>query len=180
MPRAAIALGLLLVGLAGCGPADPLERKIDAETPTALAVWHRRQARAFSPRTLQQFERAQRELQLFVVTEWQGLPPPEQQARWRDHVHRVTVRDFIVQGHHFANLRLERERDDQRRLLLMHDALLFRPRTTAEGYQRLRETMERIGSQIETLTAEIAANDAVIRELGGAPPEALPKAKRLE
>ncbi len=167
MPRAALTLSLLFLGLAGCGPSDPLDRKIDAESPTALAIWHRNQARAFSPLELQRFDRAQKELQWFVVTEWQGLAPAEQQAKWRDHVHGVTVRQFIIQGHQFANLRLERERADQRRLLLLHDQLLLRPRTPIDGYQRLRDTMGRIGRQIDELTAEIAANDAVIAALGG-------------
>ncbi len=178
MPRAALTLSLLLLGLAGCGPADPLDRKIDAESPTALAIWHRNQARAFSPLELQRFDRAQKELQWFVVTEWQGLDPQAQQAKWRDHVHRVTVRQFIIQGHQFANLRLERERADQRRLLLLHDQLLLRPSTGVDDYQRLRHTMLRIGQQIDDLTAEIAANDAVIAALGGATPATVPRAKR--
>lgn len=179
MPRSALTLSLLFLGLAGCGPADPLDRKIDAESPTALAIWHRNQARALSPLELQRFDRAQKELQWFVVTEWQGLDPQAQQAKWRDHVHRVTVRQFIVQGHQFANLRLERELADQRRLLLLHDQLLFRPGTPVDGYQRVRETMSRIGAQIDALTAEIAANDAVITALAGeVPAAARPEAKR--
>ena len=172
----AIAVGFCLVALAGCGPSSPLDRTIDAETPSALSVWYRRQARAFSPVDLKRLAKAEKELQLFTVTEWQGLPPHEQRLKWRQHVIGVRVRQFIIQGHQFANLRLEQLLEDQRRLLQMHDEVVERANTDLDGYGRLQHTMQRISEQIAALTAEIAENETVIRELSPAPPVARPKA----
>lgn len=90
--------------------------------------------------------------------------------KWRKHVHGVSVRQFMIQGHQMANLRLDRLLEDQRRLLHMHEAILDQPTKSLSGYDRTVATAKRIAEQIRDLEREIADNEAIIRELDGAPP----------
>ena len=164
---AAFLLGILLAAT-GCAPTDPLDRRISAESPVDFDIWQSRHLGALSPLQARRFEKARRELQLFVVTEWQGHPAEEQRARLRDQMHDFTVRDFIVQGHQLANVRLDRLLADQRRLLAMHEEMLRGPETVEGGYRRVRETVAQISRQILDLERDIGENDGVIRELNPA------------
>ncbi len=161
----AILVALALNALAACVPRDPLERRISAESPIDFDIWQSRHLGALSPKQAQRFQNARKELQLFVVTEWQGRPADEQRKRLRDQMHAFTVRDFIVQGHELGNVRLERLLADQQRLLAMHEEMLNGPETIDGGHARVRATVEQISRQIRDLQREIAENDAVVREL---------------
>lgn len=162
--RAALVASALLA-LTACAPRDPLDRRISAESAIDFDIWQSRHLGALPSREVQRFRKARDELQLFVVTEWQGRPGDVQRQHLRDQMHGFTVRDFIVQGHQLGNVRLERLLADQERLLVMHEEMLRGPETVDGGHARVRATVEQIVRQIRDLRRNIAENDAVIREL---------------
>lgn len=162
--RAALVASAL-TALTACAPRDPLDRRISAESPVDFDIWQARHLGSLSSEHARRFQKARRELQLFVVTEWQGRPSHEQRQHLRDQMHAFTVRDFIVQGHQLGNVRLERLLADQRRLLEMHEEMLRGPETIDGGHARVAATVEKILAQIRDLECDIAANEAVIREL---------------
>lgn len=164
LARAALVVAAL-IALTACAPRDPLDRRISAESPVDFDIWQARHLASLSSEHARCFQKARRELQLFVVTEWQGRPSHEQRQHLRDQMHAFTVRDFIVQGHQLGNLRLERLLADQRRLLEMHEEMLRGPETIDGGHARVAATIEKIFAQIRDLERDIAANEAVIREL---------------
>lgn len=162
--RAALVASALLA-LTACAPRDPLDRRISAESPVDFDIWQARHLGSLPPEQAKRFRNARKELQLFVVTQWQGRPADVQRKHLRDQMHDFTVRDFIVQGHQLGNVRLERLLADQSRLLAMHEEMLRGPETIDGGHARVRATVEQIVSQIRELQRDIAVNDAVIREL---------------
>lgn len=138
---------------------------MDAGSQLDLEIWQSRHLRELTPEQARWFQKARDETQLSVVTLLQGRAPEEQRERLREKMNGRTVRQFIQLGHQLAIARLNRRLADEIRLWKMHDELLKQPERVPGGYQRVRDTMEKITRQMQALKEEIAANEAVIRAL---------------
>lgn len=165
-----ISLGRVLLLLAcailtGCAPGDQLAQTVNAGSDLDFEMWQSSHIPNLSPTQQGWYRKAMKELQLYVVTEWQGTGSQEQRARLLREIDGKTLREVIVRGYELGNDRLDVLLQDQRVLYRGHADLLPPPRTTPEGAARVRSTMDQIAGQIAELEAEKLANAEVLRAL---------------
>ena len=96
MRRALLALVLVVTALSsGCGPRDPLDRVVSAESANALAMWRSQAAGSLNSALLQDFDEAVKELKLAVMNNLEATGTAAVEEAMRAKIHGRTLRDVL-------------------------------------------------------------------------------------
>ena len=108
MRRLTFAILVTLAAFAaGCGPSDPLERKIAAESATAFSMW-RSQANGFlTAAQCKEVDEAAKELKLAVMNNRETTGTDAVEEAMRAKIHDRTVREMLRAAYEAKIKRLE-------------------------------------------------------------------------
>ncbi len=161
---ALVAVALVSLLVAGCGPSDPLDQVVEAGSKLNYDMWANHHLGALSPTDTAHYNKAFDELRIFSVTQWAGRSPEEQMKHVLDQIHGLKVRTVIAQGLLFANRRLELLVESDQATLKRNEGLQMTP-NTGEQRRVLALTHKDIAGRIELNQREIRRNKIVIRRV---------------
>lgn len=154
---------LLCVALAGCGPEDPLDIKVDAKNYVAFSMWESEASSRLTAQQLKDFNEALQEIKFRIMADGTAAGRDGvEQAAW-EMIDEKTVRDVLRMG---LSRELERVRAEQAALARSMDQnrrLITRPGDVASKsylsllHEREAEHLNAVNAQISHARERLAA-----------------------
>lgn len=180
VPRSVWRHGLVaaLVFLcAGCGPRDPLDRKVHARGANAVNMWQSRLAGEFSAADRVRIEGALQEIRLRIMGDKEATGSAAIAEALGTKIHGRTVREVIQLGCELRLVRLRGEGAELERAMEQNSRLVTRPGDRAsethlvELYGRQSVRLEKYRTDILAAEKELAALVKVTGRLLHEPPK---------
>ena len=164
IPR--ILLGALIaLSLAGCGPRDPLESKVDASTYTSFALWRSRLGERLSPGQVRDVDLAIQEIRFRIMAEGKASGSEAIDQAMMEAIHESTVRRVLQMGLGWGLKRSQEERATLETAMNQNALMRTRPGDT-ESSQYLVDLRERQASRLEAAKQEEAKFRKALEEAG--------------
>jgi len=158
----AIAFALALLAT-GCGPRDPLDRKVHARGANAVNMWQSRLAGEFSAADRMRIEGALQEIRLKIMGDREATGSAAIAETLGTKIHGRTVREVIQLGCEARLLRLRGEGAELERAMEQNSRLATRPGDRAsethlvELYGRQSVRLEKYRADLLAAEKELAA-----------------------
>src|SRR5580698_10297562 len=94
----------------GCGPSDPLEMTVDADSLVGFAMWRNKAADRLDPAQMAEFDEAVREIRYKAMTVGTASGTEAVEEAAREVINGRTARDVMEMGLEWELSRLEAER----------------------------------------------------------------------
>lgn len=167
------ALAAALLAAAGCGPADPLAKKVSARTQSGFASWRAQIASDAGTETRRQVNLALDEIRLKASAEREadrrmGRPIASGgeglDEAVREKVDGRTLREVVQLGYELREQRLARELAALEDAMKMNAQLVTRP-GDVESRQHLDGVRDRQQGRVDTYRADLAATQRELAPL---------------
>jgi hypothetical protein len=158
-------LSVAILAAIGCGPRDPLERMVKAETPAAFSSWRSQATGDASADTRRRIEDALQEIRLNVAAEREIKRASGEKVdtsaesideALRDRINARPLREVVQLGYELRVFRLTRERAALQEAMAMNAQLVTKPGDVASR-QHLDGLRDRQMARVEKYQADIAA-----------------------
>lgn len=160
----ALIIAAFVFGVAGCQPADPLDRKVTADTPIAFALWRSRIMEKLSTEQWREFEEVLQEIRFMIMREGESGSAPVVERALHKKITGRSLREVMGLGWQAKLDQLKLERDEIARIIRANETLRTRP-----GDHESAEYLEyRRGAQaarLEKIIEEILRTERKLRIL---------------
>jgi hypothetical protein len=160
------AFGLLAAAFlagAGCGPADPLEIKVSAESPIAFSMWESRIRDRLTQGQASGFDEAVQEFKFHIMAQATATGSDAIDAEMRQEIDGRTIRYVLQWGLGWELSRLVAERAEIESAMTGNARLRTRPGDTASEdylreFRRKQEAhLQSVDDQIKLVRGKLAA-----------------------
>jgi hypothetical protein len=155
-------LGLVL--LTGCGPADPLQEKVAAETVEHLTGWRGSMRDRLSPEQWKEFEASLQDIKFQIIANRDASGTADVNTALCERIDGHTVIEVLRKGAEAKIALLDRKRSDLEYFIQQNTTLRTRPGDTASENYLLQRQAEQVG-QLEAAEREITAARARLAQL---------------
>lgn len=149
-----LILALLACAAAGCKPGDPLDERVVAGNPLALAMWRADAPRHLTPRQLADFDRAMQEIRFHIMAAGAATGSEAVEDATLQMVDRQSVRHVLQQGLGWELDRSEAERSTLAAGMATNAQMRTRPGDT-ESADYLTDLRERQVVRLKAATDEV-------------------------
>ncbi len=164
-----LLLALTCAALAGCGPSDPLEGKVQARDDLALSMWRSQAERDLSPQQVLDFDRSVQEIKFHIMASGSASGSDAVAAAMRAMIDGQTVRHVLQQGLGWELARAEAERSTLEAGMKQNALMTTRPGDT-DSANYLIDLKQRQTVRLRDATDEVAhARERLAAAGGGAP-----------
>lgn len=163
--RASFRLGpaLLVMLLAGCAPADPLDTPVKSNTGSAFLMWRGKIEPRLSAAERTEFVEALQELKIAAMLEAGNTPATDLDARVRARIHGRPLREIYIAACSARLARFAPERAELRQALAHNRQIGGADSRSAE---HIAVRVERQTERLAAIDAQMTAAEARLRELG--------------
>jgi hypothetical protein len=162
-------LALACAALAGCGPSDPLERRVQARDDLALSMWRSQAERDLTPQQVLDFDRSVQEIKFHIMATGSASGSDAVAAAMRALIDGQTVRHVLRQGLGWELERAEAERSALEAGMKQNALMTTRP-GDADSANYLIDLRQRQTARLRAATEEVAHARERLAAAGGAAP----------
>ena len=163
--RVALLIISLALGASGCGPRDPLDRVVSAESPTAFSMWRSSAAGYLNASQLQDFDEATRELKMAVMNNRETTGTAAVEEAMREKINGKTVREAMRLAYESKIKRLEVDLKGLAIATEQNSRLTTRPGDT-DSSKYLAGFNERQKTRVDATERDLHAAQEKLKALG--------------
>lgn len=168
LPRI-LSVVLACAALAGCGPSDPLEGKVQANDDLALSMWRSQAERDLNPQQVLDFDRSVQEIKFKIMATGAASGSEAVATAMRGTIDGQTVRHVLQLGLGFELERAEAERSTLEAGMKQNALMTTRPGDN-DSANYLIDLKQRQTARLRAATEEVAHARERLAAAGGAAP----------
>jgi len=165
------AAALACLALAGCGPSDPLDGRVDAADGLAFSMWRSNVERDLTPQQVVDLDRSVQEIKFHVMAAGAASGSDAVEAAMRQMINGLTVRQLLQRGLGWELDRAEAERSALETGMMQNALMTTRPGDT-DSSEYLIALKERQTARLRAATDEVNRARERLAAAGGVVPAA--------
>lgn len=166
-----LAAALACVALAGCGPSDPLDGRVDAADGLAFSMWRSNAEHDLTPQQVIDLDRSVQEIKFHVMAAGAASGGEAVEAAMRQMINGLTVRQLLQRGLGWELERAEAERSALETGMKNNALMTTRPGDT-DSAEYLIALKERQTTRLRAATDEVNRARERLAAAGGVIPAA--------
>jgi len=159
-----LIIAAFVFGAVGCQPADPLDRKVTADTPIAFALWRSRMTEKLGTEQWREFEEVLQEIRFMIIRDDGSGSSQAVERALHAKITGRSIREVMMLGWQAKLAQLKAEHDEAARVIRANEILRTRP-GDHESVEYLEYRRGAQAARLEKILEEIRRTERRLRIL---------------